>query len=271
MTAIALPTIAATPRSNWFGQTGQIFYRWILATVRQIWGPVMSLLQPIIWILLFGAVFSSLGQLPTFGGASYIQYLVPGVLMMTVLYSGAWAGTGYIDDMKSGVMDQLLSAPIGRSAIVTGPLLQQLVINAAQSAIVLGIGWLGGARYPGGVGGILLALVAATLLATTFCCASTAVALITGNQLALIMVSQIVVLPATFLSTTMMPATLLPDWVANIAQYNPLTWAVEVARTGLAGTEDWALVAGRLGLLAALAALAFFWSVRSIRSYQRSL
>ena len=115
--------------------------------------------------------------------------------MMTVLYSGAWAGTGYIDDMKSGVMDQLLSAPIGRSAIVTGQLLQQLVINAAQSAIVLGIGWLGGARYPGGVGGILLALVAATLLATAFCCASTAVALITGNQLALIMVSQIVVLP----------------------------------------------------------------------------
>ena len=79
------------------------------------------------------------------------------------------SGSGYIDDMKSGVMDQLLSAPISRSAIITGQLLQQLVINALQSAIVLGIGWLAGARYPGGVGGIVLALAAATLLATIFC------------------------------------------------------------------------------------------------------
>ncbi len=142
-------------RASWFTQTGQVFRRWIVGTWRQAWGPVMSLLQPVIWIVLFGQVFSSLGALPGFGDASYIEYLVPGVLMMTVLYSGAWAGTGFIDDMKSGVMDQLLTAPIARSAIISGQLLQQLVINAIQSVIVLGIGWLAGARYPGGVGGIV--------------------------------------------------------------------------------------------------------------------
>jgi ABC-2 type transport system permease protein len=268
--------VRPTSRSaGWFTQTGQVFRRWIVGTWRQAWGPVMSLLQPIIWIVLFGQVFSSLGALPAFTGTGYIDYLVPGVLMMTVLYSGAWAGSGYIDDMKSGVMDQLLSAPISRSAIITGQLLQQLVINALQSAIVLGIGWLAGARYPGGVGGIVLALVAATLLATIFCCASSAIALMTRNQVALIGISQIVVLPATFLSTTMMPAALLPDWVAAVAAWNPLTWAVEIARTGLSGTsigaDEWALIAGRFGLLLALAALAFAWAVSSIRSYQRSL
>ena len=98
----------------------------------------MSLIQPVIWIVLFGQVFASLGALPQFGGAGYIDYLVPGILMMTVLYSGAWAGTGFIDDINSGVMDQYLTSPISRSAIISGQLAQQLIVNLAQSLVVLG-------------------------------------------------------------------------------------------------------------------------------------
>jgi ABC-2 type transport system permease protein len=252
-----------------------VFRRWIVGTWRQAWGPAMSLLQPVIWIVLFGQVYTALGSLPVFADG-YIAYLVPGILMMTVLYSGAWAGTGYIDDMNSGVMDQLLSAPLSRSALVTGQLLQQLVINVLQSAIVLGIGALAGARYPGGAVGILFALVATTLLATVFCCASTAVALMTRNQVALIGLSQMIVLPATFLSTTMMPAALLPDWVQAVAQWNPMTWAVELGRAGLdgslfGGAADAGLLLAQGGALVGLAALAFAWALRSIRAYARTL
>ncbi|WP_395243286.1 ABC transporter permease [Agromyces sp. MMS24-K17] len=272
MTATLAPARLARPRdAGWFTQTGQVFRRWMTGTLRQAWGPVMSLIQPVIWILLFGQVFSSLGALPAFGDGGYLAYLVPGVLMMTVLYSGAWAGTGYIDDVGSGVMDQLLTAPISRTAIVTGQLLQQLVVNLAQSVVVLGIGYLGGVRYDGGLPGIALALFAATLLAAAFCSMSCAVALTTRNQVALIGLSQVVVLPATFLSMTMMPADLLPDWIAAVAAWNPLTWAVEVGRAGLTGTGDAALVAGQVGLLFALAAAAFCWAVGSLRSYQRSV
>ena len=275
MTTVAIPTTVSAPeRAGWFTQTGQVLRRWLIVTIRQVWGPVMSLVQPIIWILLFGQVFRSLGDLPQFAAAAgtggYIEYLVPGILMMTVLYSGAWAGTGYIDDINSGVMDQYLSSPIRRSAIITGQLTQQLIVNVVQSLVVLGIGWLGGARYAGGVGGLLVALAVATLLATIFCCASTAIALISRNQIALISLSQLIVLPATFLSTTMMPSALLPDWVAAVARWNPMTWAVELGRGGLSGEYPdaaWLQVAG----LVALAALAFTWAVRSIRAYQRSI
>ena len=277
MTTIAIPaTAAGPPRAGWFTQTGQVLRRWLIVTVRQVWGPVMSLVQPIIWILLFGQVFSSLGDLPPFapsagaGSGGYIEYLVPGILMMTVLYSGAWAGTGFIDDIDSGVMDQYLSSPIRRSAIIAGQLGQQLIVNLAQSLVVLGIGWLGGARYAGGIGGLAVALGVATLLATIFCCASTAIALISRSQIALISLSQLIVLPATFLSTTMMPSALLPDWVAAVARWNPMTWAVELGRGGLAGEyPDAAWL--QLGGLIALAALAFTGAVRSIRAYQRSI
>lgn len=269
MTTVSVPR--ALGGSSWAIQVAQVARRWIVVSWRQPWGLFISLLQPIVWIVLFGQVFRSLGGLPGFGGDGYIGYLVPGVLMMTVLYSGAWAGTGYIDDMNSGVLAQLLSAPIGRSSIVTGQLIQQLLLNLVQSGIVLVIGWLAGARFDGGGGGILLALAAATLLAATFCCLSVAVALLARSQVALIGISQVFVLPATFLSTTLMPAALLPEWVQNVARVNPLDWAVDLARTGLAGTVDWADAALHGGLLAALAALALLWAVRSIRSYQRSV
>lgn len=270
MTSLTLSVQSAPARADWFTQTAQVLRRWMISSLRQAWGPVMSLIQPIIWILLFGQVFSSLGALPQFGGAGYIDYLVPGILMMTVLYSGAWAGTGYIDDINSGVMDQYLTSPVRRSAIITGQLGQQLIINIAQSLVVLGIGWLGGARYPGGVGGMLVALGIATLLATIFCCASTAVALISRSQIALISLSQLIVLPATFLSTTMMPADLMPQWVQDVARWNPMTWAVELGRGGLTGVYP---AAGwwQAGGLTVLAALAFVWALRSIRAYQRSI
>jgi ABC-2 type transport system permease protein len=268
--AVALDGPARPARAGWATQTGQVLRRWLIASIRQVWGPVMSLIQPVFWIVLFGQVFQSLGALPQFGGEGYIDYLVPGILMMTVLYSGAWAGTGYIDDIASGVMDQYLTSPISRSAIVAGQLLQQLIVNVAQSLVVLGIGWLAGARYPGGVGGMLAALGVATVLATVFCCCSTAVALASRNQFALIGLSQLIVLPATFLSTTMMPAALMPEWVQAVSRWNPMTWAVELGRGGLSGAypaEGWWQLAGLL----VLAVLAFTWALRSIRTYQRSI
>ena len=269
MTSVAIPR-PAIHRAGWLTQTGQVLRRWLIVSMRQAWGPVMSLVQPVIWIVLFGQVFHSLGVLPQFGEAGYIDYLVPGILMMTVLYSGAWAGTGYIDDINSGVMDQYLTSPISRSAIITGQLVQQQVVGLAQSLVVLGIGALAGARYSAGTGGMLVALGVATVLAAIFCCASTAVALISRNQIALISLSQLIVLPATFLSTTMMPAALMPEWVQQISRGNPMTWAVELGRAGLGGSYPEAAW-WQLGGLVLLAALAFTWAVRSLRAYQRSI
>ncbi len=270
MTAITLTAAPAPARSSWFTQAGQVLRRWLISSLRQAWGPAMSLIQPVIWIVLFGQVFRSLGVLPQFAGTGYIDYLVPGILMMTVLYSGAWAGTGYIDDIGSGVMDQYLTSPISRSAIISGQLAQQLIVNVAQSLVVLGIGWLAGARYPGGIAGMAAAIGVATVLATIFCCCSSAVALMTRNQIALISLSQLIVLPATFLSTTMMPSSLQPEWVQNVSRWNPMTWAVELGRGGLSATfpdDAWLHLVG----LVALAVLAFLWAVRSIRAYQRSI
>jgi ABC-2 type transport system permease protein len=258
-------------RARWFPAAGQVFRRWMLNTLRESWGVFASLLQPAVWILLFGHVFSSVGALPGFGYPSYIAFLVPGMVMMSVLYSGAWAGTGYIEDIDNGVMNQVLTAPVARSAVIAGQLVQQLVVGLVQSTIVLVIGFAAGARYPGGAVGVLLTLVAATLLAAVFCACSTALAITTRSQIALIGLSQTVVLPATFLSSAMMAPSLVPGWVQAVSRYNPMSWAVTVARTGLSGARNWTYIGWHLAFLAGLAALAFWWAVSAFRNYQRTL
>ncbi|MEV6102802.1 ABC transporter permease [Nocardia sp. NPDC051981] len=265
-----LPVTRENPTATWPVAAGQIFRRWMVNTLRESWGVFAALLQPIVWILLFGQVFKSVGDIPGFGAANYITFLAPGVLMMTVLYSGVWAGTGYIEDIDNGVMNQLLTAPISRSAVVAGQLGVQLTIGLVQSALVLLIGFAGGARYPGGVTGIALALIAATLLAAVFCAGSVALALISRSQIALIGMSQLIILPLTFLSSGMMATSLMPGWVQGISKFNPVTWAVDIGRTGLAGTADAGSVTAHLGYLTALAALAFLWALSAFRTYQRT-
>ncbi|MFI1917196.1 ABC transporter permease [Nocardia sp. NPDC020380] len=273
MTALATYENTATfevPTAGWLVAAGQVFRRWMVNTLRESWGVFAALLQPIVWILLFGQVFKSVGDIPGFGAANYITFLAPGVLMMTVLYSGVWAGTGYIEDIDNGVMNQILTAPISRSAVIAGQLGVQLLIGLVQSALVLVIGFAGGARYPGGVAGMLLALAAATLLAAIFCAGSVALALISRSQIALIGMSQLIILPLTFLSSGMMSPALMPRWVQDISKFNPVSWAVDIGRSGLAGTADAGFVAAHLGYLTALAALAFVWALSAFRSYQRT-
>ncbi|MEV6768250.1 ABC transporter permease [Nocardia sp. NPDC051030] len=256
--------------TSWPVAAGQIFRRWGLNNIRESWGVAIGLMQPIVWILLFGQVFKSIGSIPGFGSDSYITFLTPGVLMMTVLYSGVWAGTGYIEDIDNGVMNQLLTAPISRSAVIAGQLAVQLVIGLVQSGLVLGIGFLGGARYPGGLSGIVLALGAATVLATIFCAGSVAIALTARSQIALIGLSQMIILPATFLSSGMMSPSLMPGWVQGISKFNPVSWAVDIGRSGLADRVDAGFVAAHLGYLTVLAALVFWWAVSAFRGYQRT-
>jgi ABC-2 type transport system permease protein len=230
-----------------------------------------TLIQPIIWLLLFGQLFKRLSDLPGFGSGSYLEYLTPGVVVMTAMFSAGWAGTSFILDMDRGVMDRNLTSPVKRGALVTGSLAYQAVTTVIQSAIVLGIGLLSGARFHGGVLGVLVLFGCAVLLALAFAALSDAVALLVHQQEALIAVSQFLTLPLTFLSSVLMAPSLMPGWVADAARYNPVDWAAGASREALSATPDWGLVGRDLGLLLALALVMAWLATRAFRSYQRSV
>ena len=264
-------TTAVVRPVRWTTQLAQVSLRWTRAQVREPWGIGTSLFQPVIWIVLFGSVFSTLKNLPAFADGGYVAFLIPGILMMTVLYSGAWAGQGFIADMDSGVMAAMMAMPLRRTALMAGHIATQTAICTLQCVVVLAIGWLAGARYPGGVLGVVVAVVVALVLSVAFSSVSNAVALLTRNGIALIGIAQILVLPMTFLSSTMMPHELLPSWVQHVATVNPQTWAVDLGRAALGGNLGSADgLAWKAACLLALAGVLFAWSVRALRSFQRA-
>jgi ABC-2 type transport system permease protein len=243
--------------------------RSVKALIRQPVFLVITLIQPMVWLLLFGQLFKSVVTIPGFGGqGSYIEFLTPGVVAMTVLFSAAWAGTVYIDDMERGVMDRLLASPVSRAAMMNGTLAYQSITATVQTLVVLGIAWLTGARFAWS--GVLVTVVAAILLTVIFAALSNAVALLVRQQEALIGISQFTALPLTFLSSAVMNPDLAPGWIRTVATYNPLDWAVVASRQTLVGSADWAAVWPRLGALVAAAGVMAWLATRAFDAYQRS-
>jgi ABC-2 type transport system permease protein len=109
------------------------------------------------------------------------------------------------------------------------------------------------------------------LLTVFFAAVSNATALLVRQQEALIGISQLVSLPLAFLSSAVMDLSLAPEWIQDVARYNPLNWAVEVSRSALSATPDWAVVWSRLGALAVLAVVMSWVASRAFGAYQKSV
>ncbi|MCU1439592.1 MAG: multidrug transporter permease [Rhodoglobus sp.] len=232
----------------------------------------MNLIQPVIWLLLFGQLFTSVVDIPGFsGGDDYLVFLTPGIVMMMALFGSAWAGTSYIQDMDRGVMDRFLTSPTSRGGMIVSTMLYQAVLTVIQTLVVLGVAWLAGARFEGGVTGILVLLLAAVLLTFVFAAFSNAIALLAKQQTALIGISQLLSFPLMFLSSAIMDTSLSPDWVQNVARFNPVEWAVVAGRQALQVSPDWGAVWASLGLLATLVVVMTWLATRAFRVYQRSV
>jgi ABC-2 type transport system permease protein len=252
-------------------QTRQLTLRGLRAVGRQPAFVVIMLIQPMIWLLLFGQLFKRVVEIPGFAGGTYIDFLTPGVVVMTVLFSSGWAGMGFIEDMDRGLMDRLLSSPVRRGAMMAASISYQAVTIVIQALIVVLVGVIAGARYSGGVLGILVMLVAAVLLAAAFSSLSNGMALLVRTRESLIGFSTMLTLPLSFLSSNMMAKEVMPNWMRHVAAYNPVDWAVVASREALSADPDWGAVLARLGGLFAVA-LAMGWlATRAFRTYQRSL
>ena len=110
--------------------TGLLTARQLRAFARNPAYLIINLIQPIIWLLLFGQLFKSVVDIPGFtGGDDYLIFLTPGIVMMMALFGSAWAGTTYIQDMDRGVMDRFLTSPTSRGGLIVATMLYQAVLT----------------------------------------------------------------------------------------------------------------------------------------------
>jgi ABC-2 type transport system permease protein len=250
--------------------SGYLTGRLLRSTGRQPAFVVIMLIQPMIWLLLFGQLFKRVVELPGFASGSYIDFLTPGVVVMTVLFTSGWAGMGFIDDMERGVMDRMLSSPVSRMAMMISSVANQAVTIVVQGLIIVVVGLLLGASFSGGVVGVVVMLVASVLLAAAFASLSNGMALIVRTREALIGFSTMLTLPLSFLSSAMMARAVAPEWMQTVSSYNPVDWSVVASREALSANPDWSAIWPRLGGLLAVALVAVWLATRAFRSYQRS-
>lgn len=250
--------------------TSAVATRHIRTFIRQPWWIAISLMQPLIYLLLFGQLFQTVGDLPAFQG-SYLDFLLPGVVAMSALSSGGWAGMTSIDDINAGIMGRMLVTPASRSALILGHLAQGALILVLQTLILVGVGVVIGAHFSGGLPGVAIMLIASLLLGSATGALSHGIGLLARTRETLIAVSQGIILPMTFLSTTFMVPDLMPGWMATVAGFNPLTWAADASRSALDGTGDATYIALRLGWLAIFFVVSAFLALRAFGRYRRSI
>jgi ABC-2 type transport system permease protein len=253
------------------GHSAYIAWRLLRNLLRQPWFVVAIIAQPIILLLLTASLFSEIATLPGFTWDSYVSFLSPGLVVMGALFAGGWSGTGVIGDIDRGVMDRLLVTPMRRGALVAGKLVQLAVLVLVQSALLIVLAEVRGADFHNGAAGLLGLVAASVLIALPVGAVSTAIALTVRTIESLIALVTMVLLPAIFVSTLFMPEPLMPDWIAAVAPYNPVDWAISAGRAAVGTDPDWGWIAARLAGLAALTVVCVAVAVRAFRSYVRSV
>jgi ABC-2 type transport system permease protein len=254
-----------------FTDTWWMTHRQIKALLRQPAVIVITLAQPMVWLFLFGNLFRRVVELPGFGTASYLDYLVPGVVVMNAVSGNMWAGMGVIEEIERGTLNRFLTSPVRRAAILNAIVIVQALTTAIQSAVIVLLGGWAGARYPGGLAGPVALVLASMLLGSVFTALSTVFGLALRQRESIIGLSIFLLLPLTFLSTAFMARSLMPGWMQAVAAGNPVNWALDAARGLLADATDWGAAVGYGAALLALAVGASGLATLTFGSYQRTI
>ncbi len=223
---------------------------------------VLSLLQPLVNLTLFSQVFRGLAGSPGFpSGVSYIDYLLPAILVTTGTQSAIWSGAGLATDLRNGALARFRTLPISMTSLLVARSLFDLVRNAIQLIALTLAAVLFGYAPAGGILGTTLAILIGLAVSAGLSWVFIALASWVRNVELMQMVGLMVIFPLMFASSAFVPIAGLPSWMRVIAAINPLTYAIDASR-------GWALADPAFGatMTALLAAAALIVGAAMIAS-----
>ena len=232
---------------------------------------VTMVIQPMIWLLLYGQLFKNVTRLGGFGTTSYVTFLAPAVVIMNGFFSATWSGMSMIGDLEHKVIERFLATPASRLSIVLSQIVRSALTAAIQGFLILLVALALGVRIHAGVLGWIVILVAGMLVNSSFAGFSQGVALLTRREATMIAVANAISLPLLFLSTTTIAKKQMPGWMQFASRFNPVEWGVRAARSVALPGTSWSTVAWSLLLLLAVTAVTSAWAARALRAYERTL
>jgi ABC-2 type transport system permease protein len=228
-------------------ETYVIFVRWIKKIFRSPISLFFSLIQPLVFFLLFTQAFQAVASIPGFaqitGTSSYLTYFTAAVIIQTVISSALQSGIGMVDDLDSGYLDKMRVAPIRGSSILFGKVLSDGFRILVQSLIIIVLAIIAGVRFETGFPGILLILFISVTFGIAWSGISTFVGLATKSSETTLVIGLLTTLPLLFLSTAVMPVQLLPDWVQTVAKYNPVSYVADALHSLIITGYNWNTIA----------------------------
>jgi ABC transporter DrrB family efflux protein len=239
--------------------TALITHRHLLRTWRTPQIMILSAVTPVMFVLLFRYVFGGSIHVP--GYPSYVDYLIPGILVQTVLFGGSSTTVGLADDLSKGITDRFRSLPTHRGAILAARTFADLIRLSYTVALLLGIGYLVGFRFHNGLpqiaAGLAIALLFGYACSWTFALLALCVRHAETAQLAAFMIT----FPLVFAASTFTSTATMPSWLQAFADHQPVTRVVDALRaltegSGWAGRPTLYALAWSAGIVIVSATLA---------------
>lgn len=227
---------------------------------------IPAFLLPLLLLLIVASGTAAARELPGFPTTgAYVGFVVGGTLMQAALLAGITAGIALAGDIEGGFFDRLLAAPVRRVSLVLGRVTGSAALGVVQGCFFLGVAFVFGARYDGGVPGVAMAIVLTALSAGGAAALASAIALRTGS-LQLLQNLFPIVFVLLFTAPAFFPRELLNPTLEGLSRFNPLTYVVEGIRAALfddpALGDPWLGLLAAAGLLAGATALAV-WALRA--------
>jgi len=198
---------------------------------------LFSTIQPVMFVLLFVYVFGGAiqGSLPA--GVSYVDFLLPGIFVQSVVFRATQTSVGLSQDLQRGVIDRFRSMPMARSAVLIGRTAADLVRNILIILLMIVVGYIVGFRFDGGLGGALGCIAVVALFGFALSWIFAFVALTVRGAEAAQSAGFVVTFPLVFASSIFVPLSTLPSWLEAIAKVSPVTLTANAARSlALTGT-----------------------------------
>ena len=223
-------------------------------------------IQPVMFVLLFVYVFGGAIETP---GLEYADFLIPGIIVQSMVFGGFVTALGLADDLKKGLMDRFRSLPMSRSAVLTGRTLADVFSNVVQLVVMIGVGLLVGFSFKTGVLEIVAGILLLLLIGYAFSWVFAFIGLTASSAEAANAFGFTVLFPMTFVSSAFVPVESMPSWLEVVAENNPFTKMVNAARALFldtpAGNDVWLAVLWSLAIVAVFAPLSAWRYRRAIR------
>jgi ABC transporter DrrB family efflux protein len=224
---------------------------------------VFSTIQPVMFVLLFTYVFGGAVRIPS---GSYKDFLLPGILVQTVIFGSTQTGVGLADDLSRGMIDRFRSLPMARSAVLAGRTLSDTVRNLFVVLLMIGVGLLIGFRFHAGFVAAIGAIALAVLFGLAFSWISAFIGMAVRDVESAQTAGFIWIFPLVFASAVFVPVSTMPGWLQSFARINPVTNTAEAVRALCQGGPTAAHV---FHALAWIAGILLVFVPLSVRRYRR--